>query len=367
MLSIEGKTSRLVIVDLDNTLWGGVIGDDGLHGIKLNNDYPGNIYKDIQLFLKALTVRGIVLAVCSKNTEEVVLSAFKEHEDMVLKLEDFASLRINWGDKSANIRSICQELSLGTYSVLFIDDNPVERELVKRNIPDCTVADLPANVSEWVNFLSAHPHLQVHRVTKEDFKRNAQYSQKAKVEQIKATFDNLDDFFVSMSMRIFIEPYSPINRTRVEQLIVKTNQFNTTTKRYDRQDLERLLNKGAKIFAVHYQDKMFEKEIIGVLIIKPHKNFQEYILDSFVLSCRVLGRNIETALLSWLLAWAAKAGALTVVGEFNATDKNKPVQNLFPSHGFEPMPKGNYIYHLKRSKPIMIPKYIDLEERVEVA
>jgi FkbH-like protein len=365
ILAIEGRSVRLIILDLDNTLWGGVIGDDGIENIQLGGDYPGNIYKDFQTFLKAIADRGIALAICSKNDEETALKAIREHPDMVLKEDIFVDYRINWEDKVSNILSLCQSLSLGAYSVLFLDENPVERERVRRSIPECIVPELPANVSEWVDFLAAYPFLQCTQITSEDLKRNRQFAKKTKVERFRKSFENLEDFFYSLEMHIFIEEYTELNRGRIQQLIAKTNQFNTTTKRYNQGDLARLIKEEkAQIYAIGFQDKFYEQEIIGVVIIMPDRSrIDTYLIDSFILSCRILGRTVETAVLGWLCSLLYSRGIRSIGGIIVPTEKNKPVQALYAQHGFKAVPGEDNLFIIEAPNAVEIPSYFTIEKK----
>ncbi len=298
-LAAEEKTIRLIVVDLDQTLWGGVVGEDGVEGIALGGDFPGNVYSDIQRYLKALTKRGIALAVCSKNTEEIALKTIRTHPEMILDESDFVEMRINWKDKATNIRSISQALSLRPASVMFIDDNPIEREWVRRNISECTVPELPKDPAEWVGFLSKLPCLQTVRITSEDLGRTKQYVGRKKAKDFEMTCESIDEFLSELKMCVYLEKLNEFNVSRVCQLLTKTNQFNTTTKRYRKSNLRLLIeSQDAEVFAVGLEDGFTEREIIGVFILVPTE--ETLLIDSFLLSCRVLGRNVESALLGWI-------------------------------------------------------------------
>ncbi|MBN2121154.1 MAG: HAD-IIIC family phosphatase [Candidatus Omnitrophica bacterium] len=362
ILALQGRTIRLIVLDLDNTLWGGVVGDEGVENIHLGGDYPGNAYKDFQFFLKALSDRGIALAICSKNNEENALEVIRKHPDMVLREDSFADYRINWEDKASNILSLSESLSLGTYSILFLDDNPVEREWVRRNVPGCLVPELPLNVSERVYFLAAYPFLQCQQITGEDLKRSKQYTKKIKAERFKRSFNKIEDFFFSLGMHIFIESYNDLNKGRIQQLIAKTNQFNTTTKRYQQGDLVRLMRQEkAEIYAIGFQDKFYEREIIGVVIILPDKERPDgYLIDSFILSCRVLGRTIETAVFGWLSSLIYKRGARNLTGLIVPTEKNKPAQSIYAQHGFKKISGRNSSFLLEALNSIKVPDYFTI-------
>lgn len=363
VLAVEERTSRLIVLDLDNTLWGGTIGEDGMQGIQLGGDYPGNTYRDFQIYLKSLSRRGVALAVCSKNTEEVALQAIREHPEMVLREEDFAEIRINWEDKATNILSICKAVSLNPGSILFWDDSPVEREWVRRNLPECVVPEVPTDVSDWPEFLASFPYLQTVRITTEDFGRTHQYFRKRKMEEFKGSFESVDHFLEELGMQLFVERYGPHNMARVLQLLAKTNQFNLTTQRYSQSDLDRLLSREqAEIFAVGLKDRFFEKEKVGVLIIIPQDGRDAYLIDSFLLSCRVLGRKIETALLGWLASYSWQKGKRRLVGVFEPTGRNQIVEGLYGSHRFSPITDRRFVLELDSSDLPEIPKYFEVIE-----
>lgn len=356
-LAAEGRTARLVVLDLDNTLWGGVVGDDGMAGLRLGGDFPGNLFREWQRFLKSLTVRGIALAVCSKNDPEVALEAIETHPDMVLRRGDFAALRINWQDKAENILAICRELGLGPASVMLLDDNPVERERVRRGIPECIVPELPADVSQWIPFLAESPFLQALRVTDEDLMRTRQYTQMAKMRESAAGFDDVDDFLRTLDMRVELFPYDATNKARILQLIAKTNQFNATTRRYTEADLERLVSdRQARVLAISLEDRFIKKEIVGVAIVVPDGATCR--IDSFILSCRVLGRGIEHAVLEWIVDRARQEHYAAVLGEVVPTTRNTPVRSLYVDYGFEPLAEPWFRLDLVDAAGYRVPDFI---------
>jgi len=365
-LALQGQTARLIVLDLDNTLWGGVIGDDELAGIQVGGDYPGNMFAELQRFIRGLARRGLALAVCSKNNHEVAMEGIESHSGMVLKKDDFAAFRINWDPKAANIRSICKELNLGTYSVLFLDDNPVEREMVRQEIPDCIVPELPENVSQWITFLADYPHLQTVNITQEDMKRTRQYVQARKMKESKDVFLNREDFLQDLGMRVCIEPYNKANSARILQLIAKTNQFNTTTKRYNQGEVENLINsKGAIVAAISLEDKFFQEEIIGTVILVP--DGQATLIDSLILSCRVLGRDLETAILGWIYSLSRQLGRTLLRGMVVSTPKNTPVRDIYTKHGFRPISENDFELDMNSDKGVQIPPYFHLQFKGETA
>lgn len=358
-LAAEGQTVRLIVLDLDDTLWGGIVGDDGLAALQLGGDFPGNMFQEWQRFLKSLTIRGIALAICSKNQTDVALKAISEHPNMVLHKEDFAALRINWEEKSINILSICREINLNPASVMFIDDNLLEREKVRLSLPECIVPEMPVDVSQWIPFLAYSPHLQTLKLTTEDMTRTRTYAQSAELRKSSANFTNIEDYLRTLEMKIELSHYQSSNQARILQLIAKTNQFNATTRRYSEGELARLIKeKKALVLSISLQDKWLQKEILGTVILIPDGLF--YRIDSFILSCRVLGRNVEHAVLEWIIDQAKRSGYSSILGEIIPTDRNIPIRSLYLDHGFEH--KSENKYHLDISKPreYVAPDYIQI-------
>lgn len=336
----QGLTRRLLILDLDNTLWQGVIGDDGIDGIELSGDFPGNQYRTFQSYLKLLKENGIVLALCSKNTESIALQAIDEHPGMRLRRSDFVTWRINWRPKPENIQAIADELGLGLASVCFIDDSAYEREEVRQALPQVLVPEMPDNIEEWPYFLNALPQLTIGLPTDEDRKRAAQYQARAAIEQERSNHQSREAFLCSLSMQVRFTLLSPLNRQRVLQLLAKTNQFNTTTRRHGEADLERLTNEGAKILAVSLSDRFSDEEIIGVLILSFSQNVAE--IDSLLLSCRVLGRDVEKAMLYEAERRTREAGSSLLEGEIIETPRNQPVRTLYSDNGFVGIGRNRY-------------------------
>lgn len=329
------KTTRLIVLDLDNTLWGGVLGEDGIDGIKIGGDYPGNAFADFQQALKALSERGIALAVCSKNDEDLALNALENHDEMVLRRSDIVSHRINWSPKWQNIRDIAQELDLGLGSVLFIDDNPVERESVMRNLPEVRVLDLPADATKYTEALRACLWLESVKVGKEDRQRVESYKARQKINEQRQKSASLDDFLRSLDMKLFIDRIDDSNIGRAAQLCQKTNQFNTTTYRYTARDLQQMVADGADVATVGLADKYTQREIIGLIILKPLEGRTDGgLVDLFLLSCRVLGRTVEKAVVSWATERAKQRGWSELAGLIVETPRNTPARGVFQDEGF---------------------------------
>lgn len=332
-LSQMEKTIRLIVLDLDNTLWGGVVGEDGIDGIKIGGDYPGNCFSDFQMMLKGLAKNGIALAICSKNDEGIAINVFENRSSMVLSKDDIVAHRINWQPKYQNIQELVKELSLGLESVLFIDDNPVERQTVRTNLPEVKVLDLPEDPALYSAALNECLWLETFTVSDLDRKRVASYKVKSKIETGIRTAESIEDFLTDLEIKVFIQSLSSNNVDRATQLCAKTNQFNTTSQRYSECDLYQLEADGHQVFVIGMEDTYTEKENIGLLVLKSISG-QSGTIDLFLLSCRVLGRGIDIAVLEWCILKANTLGWTEVHGVILETDRNTPVRSIFSENGF---------------------------------
>lgn len=342
-LATLGKTSRLVIVDLDNTLWGGVLGEDGLEGIRIGGDYPGNAFTDFQSEIKALTKRGIAVAIASKNDEDLALKALNELPSMILRLEDISSWRINWHPKYQNIKEITEELNLGLGSVLFIDDNPIEREQVRLNLPEVKVLDLPNDPAHYAAALADSPFLAAaSAATAEDLQRVQSFKNLKEFKSLANDAANFHKYLASLDIKIHFQRLNTGNSQRAAQLCQKTNQFNTTTKRYNVQDLQQLEKDGSDVIVIGMEDKMSAFENIGLLILTPI-NDSSGIIDLFLLSCRVLGRGLEKAVPCWAVQRAASRGWATLLAEIIETERNTPVRSVFSDAGYHSSGSGRWV------------------------
>lgn len=327
-----GALTRLIVTDLDGTLWGGIIGEDGLAGIRLGGDYPGNAFTAYQLLLKEMRRRGTLLAVASKNTESVALEAIRRHPEMRLSETDFAALAISWGPKSDAIARIADDLALGLGSVMFIDDSPYEREAVRQALPDVVVPDIPDDPAARVAELTALVSLATGAPTPDDLTRAEQYRARAERRAAEASATSREDFLRSLEMTVSIDGLGDGNRARVLQLLAKTNQFNMTTRRHDHAALQRLLDRGSRVGVISVEDRFSERETIGVVIVAPEKRGAE--IDTLLLSCRVLGRGIEHAAVVWAARSARGFDARELVGLRIPTDRNQPTAGLYEELGF---------------------------------
>lgn len=341
-LSLLGKTARLLVLDLDNTLWGGVLGEDGPDGILIGGDFPGNAFGQFQQTIKALSERGVALAVCSKNDEDLALDVLQNHAAMLIRPDDLASYRINWQPKWQNMRDIAAELDLGLGSVMFIDDNPVEREAVKRNLPMVKVLGLPQDPTAYTEALLSSPFVETLQTGKEDRKRVASYKARQKINLERNASANITDFLRGLKMKLHVQPLDDDNIARAAQLCQKTNQFNTTTRRYSAQDLKSHVANGWDVAVIGLADKFTEPENIGLILLRPNAHNNDGHIDMFLMSCRVLGRTVERAILEWAVARAGLRGWDQLHGEIVDTPRNTPVRNVFADHGFEASDKAGH-------------------------
>ncbi|MEO0034372.1 MAG: hypothetical protein RLZZ501_395, partial [Pseudomonadota bacterium] len=360
-LAVLGKSTRLVVVDLDNTLWGGVLGEDGVEGLAIGGDYPGNAYAAFQRHLKALTRRGIALAIASKNDTDLALRALETLPAMVLRPGDFSAHRINWQPKWRNLREIAAELALGEASILFIDDNPAEREAIRRNLPAVRVLDLPADPTGYVDALESCPYLAAATVTAEDRGRIEDYARRRERTQARSEAASLEDFFAGLEMRLTLAPLMPGNGERAAQLCQKTNQFNTTTRRYGLRDLEALRDGGADVVVIGLEDRQSPFENIGLLILRPEEDGAGRI-DLYLLSCRVLGRGLETAVPRWAVLRAARRHWPILRGEIIPTERNSPARGVFAAAGFDDAGEGHWT--IETTSPPALPAWLTVIDRV---
>lgn len=334
ILASHSQSARALVLDLDNTLWKGVIGDDGVDGIVLGGDYPGNVYKDLQSLFLTLKERGILLTICSKNTEQVALDAIEKHPEMRLRKKDFVSFRINWNPKSQNIKELAQELNLGVQSLCFIDDNPVEREEVRHNAPGVYVPELPADPADWYHYLCQLPELYFTQINESDRRRAELYQKRVDIQKAQETFSDRREFLISLEMDICIDKLNSTNFDRTYQLFSKTNQFNTTTIRYSKEQLQ-TWSTSDEVMVLHIRSKdrySAEYEGVAALVIIEKDNM--WIIDNFVMSCRVMGRDIENAIIQKILHKALQANVTVLIGRYICSPKNMPIKNLYQSNQF---------------------------------
>ena len=336
---------KIIALDLDNTLWGGVIGEDGMEGIELSDHKEGQRYYDFQRQLLEMKNRGIVLALNSKNNVEDAEAAIQGHPAMLLRDEDFVSRKINWENKAANLKAMARELNLTEGSFVFIDDNPVERETVKGECPEVLVPDFPAETTEllpfgeeiWLN--DCRPL----RILGEDLKKTQMYQNEAKRRQEMNESLNLDDYIAKLEMTADIHRMRPEELERTAQLINKTNQFNVTTKRYTQAEVEEIAqDPKCAVYTVYSSDKYGDSGLIGVVILKDMG--EETRIDTFLMSCRVMGRKLEDVIINEIASVCGKK----LIAEYCPTAKNAPVRELYDRLGFRKISdhEGHKLYEL---------------------
>jgi FkbH-like protein len=333
--SYFGKVKKCLVLDLDNTLWGGVIGDDGLEGINLNSHDPvGEAYLSFQRYIKALKERGVILAVCSKNEESTAQLPFIEHPEMILKMEDISCFIANWNDKSTNIRSIAAELNIGLDSLVFFDDNPAERAIVKQFLPEVEVINASDDPASYLSTLDRARCFDWIQLTSEDIGRSDSYFQNKKRTQLQEFVIDYDQYLKSLEMKASIAAVSETTISRFSQLINKSNQFNVRTKRYSEANIEAMINDPDRyqLRQITFIDKFGSYGLISCIILEKKGNLS--FIDTWVMSCRVLKRGIEYMALNSVIKAAKEWGCDLIVGEYIPSAKNSPVKNLYGDLGF---------------------------------
>jgi FkbH-like protein len=363
-LALLGKTARVVVLDLDNTLWGGVLGEDGLAGIRVGGDYPGNAYATFQRALKRLPERGIGLAVCSRNDRDLAIQALETHSAMLIRPSEFIAMQINWRPKWENLREIAAELNLGLESLLFVDDNPIEREQIRLNLPEVKILDLPASPAFFAEALADCPWLESAGLTAEDAGRIRSYQTLQKVREERRAAASLDEFYAGLGMQLYLQPLDDSNIARAVQLSQKTNQFNTTTTRYDQRSLREIVAEGGDVVVVGLEDRHLQFENVGLIILRADpSDAQRGVVDCYLLSCRVLGRGLETAVLKWAVRRAAHKGWTTLSGAVIETPRNTPVRSVFADAGFRAAADPGEWIILTASAP-EIPSWFTIHDRM---
>ncbi len=332
---------KCLVLDLDNTLWGGVLGEEGQGGIALGEDFPGNIYKDFQRYLAGLRDRGILLAIASKNNEAEVRVLFEQHQDCVLRLNDFAAHRINWEEKSASLRAIARDLNIGTDALVFFDDNPVERGLIRAQLPEVTVIEVPQSPLEFTTALEQSGAFDSLTLSHEDRQRHELYSGNQQRQQLQARTISPEDFLRELATTATIGMVGPDTLERIAQLLAKTNQFNLTTRRHSAARIQEMVAGGSIALWLRVADRFGDNGLVGVAIAIP-KSADQWLIDTFLLSCRVIGRHVETALVSTLIQLVRARGASEIHGEYVPTAKNTMAADFYSKHGFTQNGNGRW-------------------------
>jgi FkbH-like protein len=346
--SVFGKSKKCLVLDLDNTLWGGVIGDDGMENLILGTDHPmGEAYLDFQRYVKNLQQRGVILAVCSKNDPENAKEGFS-HPDSILKLDDFSAFLANWDPKPANIRAIAETLNIGLDSIVFVDDNPAERALVAAQLPEVASPEVGSDVSRFAEILEAEHYFDVHRVVQEDIHRSAYYSSNAQRSASQTSFTDYGKFLASLEMTAEIAPFTPVYLERITQLINKTNQFNLTTRRYTGAEVEAIAQDPS--FVALYgrlTDRFGDNGLVSVVIGRQVGETLQ--MDLWLMSCRVLNREMELTMFDTLIEHCQTRGVRAITGVYIPSKKNNMVADHYARLGFtrgEVTAEGAQTWHL---------------------
>jgi FkbH-like protein len=333
--SVYGRSKKCLVLDLDNTLWGGVVGDDGVQNLVLGRDHPvGEAFLDFQLYVRDLKRRGIILAVCSKNDIENAKEGFS-HPDSILKVEDFSAFKANWNPKPENIREIAAELNIGLDSLVFVDDNPAERALVAERLPIVATPDMGSDVARFAEILEAEHYFEVPKLVQDDLNRSSYYNSNAHRSSYQAGFSDYGEFLASLEMSAEIAPFCPVYLERITQLINKTNQFNLTTKRYTSAEVKAIAENS--MFITLYgrlADKFGDNGLVTALI--GHRIDETLELELWLMSCRVLNREMELAMFDALVEECQVRGIRQIVGTYIPSKKNGMVADHYRKLGFTP-------------------------------
>lgn len=365
LISAElGLSRKCLVLDLDGTLWGGVVGEDGVEGIDLGHGPDGEAFMAFQDYIASLKSRGVILAVCSKNDEAAAKEPFERHPDMRLGLDDFAMFVANWEPKPDNLRTIAKSLDLGLDALVFVDDRPNEREAVRQALPEVDVLVLPEDPAGFVPALAAYPYFEMSAFTADDGSRTEQYRARAQASGLEAQASTIEDFWQDLEMRAVIGGFDELRMPRVVQLIGKTNQFNLTTRRHSRSEVESLIAREDNIhFCVELSDRFGDHGLVGVVIGVRDGETME--IDTMLMSCRVIGRSLEATVMAEITRRAAEIGCTKVRGVYRKTAKNNLVADLYANFGFERADSDDaetsWIYDLTNG-PISNP-YITVEAR----
>ena len=345
--AFKGLTKKAIILDLDNTLWGGVIGDDGLGGIEIGELGSGHVFTDFQRWLKQLKNRGILLCVCSKNNEDIAKEPFEKHEEMILKLDDFSMFVANWEDKASNIKYIQKTLNIGMDSIVFIDDNPFERNLVKSMIPEICVPELPENAAEYLSFLQKENLFETVSYSSDDKDRTKQYQAEAKRQTLMQEFVSIDDYLKNLEMVGEAKPFDELRFSRIAQLTQRSNQFNLRTVRYTEADIEKMAS-DEKYITLYFtlKDKFGDHGLVSVVILEK-KSDKAAFVDTWLMSCRVLKRGMEEYVVNSFVRAAADNNIETIYSEYIETPKNKMVKDIYKVMGFTETSTNNYALKIK--------------------
>ena len=333
----RGLSKKCLVLDLDNTLWGGVIGDDGIEGIVLGEgSAAGEAHLALQHYAKRLKERGVILAVCSKNDPGIAEAVFHDHPEMVLRRSDIAAFLANWDDKAKNLKAIATRLNIGIDSLVFVDDNPVERARVRQSLPMVAVPELPEDAAHYVRCLADAGYFEAVSFTLEDRDRAQQYAENAERDALFESAQSMDEFLRGLKMSVRFGPFTAVDQPRVVQLINKTNQFNTTTRRYTSEEIAILTNlHSALTLQFRLLDRIGDNGLVSAMILRPTPEDEDVLeIENWVMSCRVFGRQLEHEAMNIAVEAARQRGARALVAEYIATSKNNVISALYSSLGF---------------------------------
>ena len=354
---ITGTNKKCIVLDLDNTLWGGIVGEDGFDGIELGHSSNGKAFVDFQKELLSLWNHGIILAINSKNNFDDAMKVINEHPNMILRKKNFASIQINWDDKAQNLKQIAEEINIGLNSIAFFDDDKINRERIKQEFPEVLTIEVPDDPSQFSLILKNLNDFNVLQRTDEDIKRGQMYSQQRERKELEKSISNLDDFLEQLDIKVKMKNSSEFLIPRISQLTLKTNQFNLTTKRYQEEEIRNFTNDDKFIVGcAQVSDKFGDNGITGVYII--NKQEKVWFIDTFLLSCRIMGRGVENGIISQILIDAKNNGVEEIRANFIPTQKNKPAENFLPDFGFK---KQGDVWIYKLNNEIKSPKHLKVE------
>jgi FkbH-like protein len=359
--SLKGKTKKCLVLDCDNTLWGGILGEDGLVNVKLGKSHPGSIYYELQQEILNLYHRGVILTLCSKNNERDVWEIFEKHPDMLLKKEHISAAMINWDDKATNIQRLAEDLNIGLDSMVFIDDSEFECDLIRQSLPEVEVVHFSDSIKLELRLsIISNGLFDFLTVTDEDRNRGALYRAEAARKNDHNSFHSLEDFYESLEMEVTIKKADEFSIPRIAQLTQKTNQFNLTTLRYSEAEIRHLSDsEEADVLFVQLKDKFGDYGIIGVSVVQYKK--EQAIIDAFLLSCRALGRGVEDILLEKTMALARVHGCVEIMGTYSPTSKNMQVEKFYVRHQYESIfqseNRDESLYLSPLNNEILLPEY----------
>jgi FkbH-like protein len=333
----NGLSKKCLVLDLDNTLWGGVVGDDGIENIVLGEGSAlGEAYLALQHYVRKLKERGVILAVCSKNDAEIAEAVFAEHPEMVLRRSDIAAFVANWDDKVENLKIISSRLNIGIDSLVFVDDNPMERARIRQSLPMIAVPELPDDPAQYVRCIAEAGYFEATAFTSEDRDRTANYVANAEREALLRSAQSMDEFLHGLKMSVVFGPFTPVDHVRIVQLINKTNQFNTTTRRYTSEEIDNLVNLPS-VLTLQFRllDRLGDNGLVSAMILRPTSDHAVLEIENWVMSCRVFGRQLEFEAMNIAVESARRCGAKALVADYIGTPKNRVISSLYPNLGFK--------------------------------